>query len=183
VNLSNKTYELLVDESPNRILSVTIHPLRNLIAYGTEIVDDKGLARRGAVKLYDLDKNKITKELTGHKAGISDVEFSPDGFLLASAGYDRRLQMWVVDQEEDLPITMDNNNGNIWKIAFSRNSDYLLASCNNGEIRVWQTNSRMLAEQVCPKLPRNMTPEEWKTYVGNDIEYESTCKSLLISDF
>ncbi len=183
VNLSEKKYELLVDESPNRILSVAIHPLRNLIAYGTEIVDDKGLAKRGSVKLYDLDKNKITKELTGHKAGISDVEFSPDGFLLASAGYDRRLQMWVVDQEEDLPITMDNNNGNIWKIAFSRNSDYLLASCNNGEIRIWQTNSRMLAEQVCPKLPRNMTPEEWKTYVGNDIEYESTCKSLLISDF
>jgi hypothetical protein len=183
VNLTNKTYELLVDESPNRILSIAFHPNRNLIAYGTEIVDERGLARRGVVKLYDLSKNKITKELTGHKAGISDVEFSPDGFLLASAGYDRRLQMWVVDQEEDLPITMDNNNGNIWKIAFSKDSDYLLASCNNGEIRVWQTNSRMLAEQICPKLPRNMTPEEWKTYVGNDIGYESTCKSLLISDF
>jgi len=183
VDLASKTYELMVDESPNRILSVTFHPSRNLIAYGTEIVDEKGLARRGSVKLYDLEKNRITKELTGHKAGISDVEFSPDGLLLASAGYDRKLQMWVVDQEEDLPITMDNNNGNIWKIAFAANSNYLLASCNNGEIRVWQTNSRMLAEQVCPKLTRNMTPEEWKTYVGNDIGYESTCKSLLISDF
>lgn len=183
VNIDAKTYELLVDESPNRILSVAYHPSRNMIAYGTEIVDDRGLARRGSVKLYDLSGNKITKELTGHKAGVSDVEFSPHGFLLASAGYDRKLQMWVVDQEEDLPITMDNNNGNIWKIAFSKDSDYLLASCNNGEIRVWQTSSRMLAEQVCPKLPRNMTPEEWKTYVGNDIGYEPTCKSLLISDF
>jgi WD40 repeat protein len=111
------------------------------------------------------------------------VEFSPNGLLLASAGYDRKLQMWVVDQEQDLPITMNNNNGNIWKISFSANSDYLLASCNNGEIKVWQTDIRTLAEQVCPKLKRNMTPEEWKVYVGNDLDYEPTCKSFLISDF
>jgi hypothetical protein len=183
VDLITKTHELIMDEAPNRILSVAFHPARNLIAYGTEILDEKGLARRGTVKLLDLNTNKVTKELTGHTAGVSDIEFSPNGFLLASAGYDRKLQMWVVDKEEELPIVMDNNNGNIWKIAFSINSDYLLASCNNGEIRVWQTDSKMLAEQVCPKLTRNMTPEEWKTYVSKEIEYESTCKSLLISEF
>jgi ABC-type oligopeptide transport system ATPase subunit len=183
VDLSGKNYKLIVDEAPNRILSVAFHSERNLVAYGTEIVNAQGLAKRGSVKLYDINQSKITKELGGHNAGVSDVEFSPNGFLLASAGYDRKLQMWVVDQEEDLPITMDSNNGSIWKIAFSGNSDYLLASCNNGEIRIWQTSSRMLAEQICPKLSRNMTIEEWKTYVGNDINYESTCKSLLINGF
>ena len=29
----------------------------------------------------------------------------------------------------------------------------------------------------------NMTQEEWDTYVANGIGYETTCKSLLISDF
>jgi hypothetical protein len=179
VDLLNETQELIFDEAPNRILSVAFHPTRNFVAYGTEILDEKGLAKRGTVKLLDLKTNKVTKELTGHTAGVSDIEFSPNGFLLASAGYDRKLQMWVVDKEEELPIVMDNNDGNIWKIAFSINSDYLLASCNNGEIKVWQTDARMLAEQVCPKLSRNMTPEEWKTYVGKEIEYEITCKTLL----
>jgi len=28
-----------------------------------------------------------------------------------------------------------------------------------------------------------MTPEEWEIYVANDIGYETTCRSLLISDF
>ena len=147
------------------------------------MIDEKGLAKRGIVKLFDLKTKKVTKELFGHQAGVSDIKFSPNGLLLASAGYDRKLQMWVVDQVEDLPITMDNNNGNIWRISFSSDSDFLMASCNNGEIRVWQTNARMLAEQVCPKLKRNMTPEEWKLYVANDVGYESTCRSLLISDF
>jgi WD40 repeat protein len=104
--------------------------------------------------------------------------------LLASAGLDHKLQMWVVDHEqEDLPVVMDNNGGNIWKLSFTSNSDYLLASCNNGEIRVWPTDPKMLADQICPKLSRNMTQEEWEIYVRNNIGYEATCKNLLIKDF
>ncbi|MEQ8304773.1 MAG: hypothetical protein RIB47_15365 [Cyclobacteriaceae bacterium] len=184
VDLRNNTFEVVMNESPNRILSVAYHPNRNLIAYGIEIVNERNIPVRGVVKLFDTKNKVVTKnELTGHKSGISDLAFSPDGLLLASAGLDKKLQMWVVDQEEDLPILMDNNNGNIWDIGFAKGSDFLIASCNNGEIRVWPTNTRMLAEQVCPKLTRNMTPEEWEVYVANGILYEPTCKSLLISDF
>lgn len=183
VNLVTNTYETLVNESPNRVLSVAYHPTRNLIAYGVEVMNESGIPVRGTVKLFDNNTKQITKELSGHRSGISAIRFSPDGLLLASAGLDRKLQMWVVDQEEDLPILMDNNNGNIWDIGFAKDSNYLIASCNNGEIRIWPTDPRMLAEQVCPKLTRNMTPEEWEIYVANGIEYETTCKSLLISDF
>ncbi|MEP2669842.1 MAG: hypothetical protein ABJH04_12640 [Cyclobacteriaceae bacterium] len=183
VNLRNNTYETLVNESPNRVLSVAYHPTRNLIAYGVEVMNESGIPVRGTVKLYDNNTKQVTKELSGHRSGISAIRFSPDGLLLASAGLDRKLQMWVVDQEEDLPILMDNNNGNIWDIGFAKDSNYLIASCNNGEIRIWPTDPKMLAEQVCPKLTRNMTPEEWEIYVANGIEYETTCQSLLISDF
>jgi WD40 repeat protein len=146
------------------------------------VINEQQKVVRGVVKLLDLDTRKV-KELTGHKSGITDLEFSPDGLLLASAGLDRKLQMWVVDHENDLPILMDNNNGYVWDISFTKGSDYLIASCNNGEIRFWPTDPRMLAEQVCPQLKRNMTPEEWEIYVGNNIGYESTCQSLLIKDF
>jgi WD40 repeat protein len=153
------------------------------VAYGTELLNEKGTPFKGTVKIYDLTSQKQVKELGGHKAGVSDIKFSPDGLLLASAGLDKRMHMWVVDHEEDLPILMDNNNGQVWDMAFTAGSDFLLTSCNNGEIRVWPTDPKMLAEEVCPKLPRNMTPEEWNTYVANGITYESTCRSLLIKDF
>ncbi len=183
VNLRTNTYETLANEAPNRVLSVAFHPTRNLIAYGVEVINESGIPTRGIVKLFDATRKQVTKQLSGHKSGISAIRFSPDGLLLASAGLDRKLQMWVVDEEEDLPILMDNNNGNIWDIGFAKDSNYLIASCNNGEIRIWPTDPKMLAEQVCPKLTRNMTPEEWGIYVANGITYETTCKSLLISDF
>ncbi|MFN5170769.1 MAG: hypothetical protein ACK5DD_14200 [Cyclobacteriaceae bacterium] len=182
INLTAKSYSLLKDEAPNRVLSIAFHPTRPEIAYGMELLNEKGLPQRGMVKLMDTQKKVILKELTGHRAGVSSVEFSPDGELVAGAGYDRRLLLWVVDHEEDLPIVMDNNNGNVWDIAFTPDSRNLIASCNEGEVRVWPTDSRMLAELVCPKLTRNMTPEEWKLYVSRDeekIPYESTCRSLL----
>ncbi|CAN5338404.1 hypothetical protein BH09BAC3_BH09BAC3_37530 [soil metagenome] len=185
MNLSDNTFELTVDESKNqvRILSVAFHPTKPILAYGTNFIDKDG-KEKGSVKLINYQTLETLKELRGHNAGVSDIEFSPDGLLLASAGYDKKLQMWVVDHEQDdLPIEMDNNTGNIWKLAFAKDSNYLLASCNNGEIRVWPTDPKILADQICPKLKRNMTKEEWDIYVGNSIMYESTCKSLLISDF
>jgi WD40 repeat protein len=183
VDLKKNTYVVLQNEAPNRILSVAFHPTRHLLAYGTEVLDEKGIPVRGTVKILDLIITKPPKELSGHMAGVSDIEFSPDGLLLASAGLDRKLQMWVVDHEEDLPIVMANNTGNIWDLSFTKDSNFLIASCNAGEIRVWPTDPKMLAEQICPKLTRNMTPDEWEKYVGNGITYETTCKSLLISDF
>ncbi len=185
MNLRDNSFELKVDESLNktRVLSVAFHPTRPVLAYGTEFVDKDGKVK-GSLKLYNYATSESIKELRGHSAGVSDVEFSPDGLLLASAGLDHKLQMWVVDHEqEDLPVVMDNNGGNIWKLSFTNNSDYLLASCNNGEIRVWPTDPKMLADQICPKLSRNMTQEEWEIYVRNNIGYEATCKNLLIKDF
>lgn len=196
VDLTTNTYkEVWTDENivrtadstrsikvSNRILSVARHPQHNIIALGVEVINEKRNVVRGTVKLLDLSTNKV-KELSGHKAGISDLKFSPDGLLLASAGLDSKLQMWVIDHEEDLPIVMDNNNGSVWDIGFTPDSNYLIASCNNGEVRIWPTDIRMLAEQVCPKMQRNMTQEEWDSYVGKDVDYESTCRSLLIKSF
>lgn len=175
VDLRNNSFTILKDESPNRILSVAFHPTQNRIAYGLEIIGSDGKVQKGTLKLLDINSNR-GKDLSGHKAGVSAVEFSPDGQLIASASLDKRLQMWVVDHEEDLPVVMDNNNGNIWNIGFAKGSDYLLATCNNGEIRIWPTNPKMLADLLCPKITRSMTAEEWDIYVGAEIAKEETCE-------
>lgn len=179
IDLQTGQVEILASLPESQILSVRFSPDGQKLAYGTFEIKDK----RGLVKLFDLNTGKDDRYFTGHKAGVYDVEFSPDGKLLASAGADKRLQMWVLEHPEDLPIVMDNNNGFVWDIAFARSSDYLIAACHESEIRVWPTNPQFLASQICPKMSRNMTPEEWKTYVGTDIDYESTCVNLLIKDY
>jgi len=179
LNLETNALETLVSYNASQILSVKFSPDGKTIAYGTFEKNEK----RGLVKLYNVAQRKEERQFTGHKAGVYDVEFSPDGKLLASAGSDRLLQMWVLDFIEDLPIKMDNNNGFIWDISFSRDSKYLIAAGHESEIRVWPTDPQLLASQICPLLKRNMTEEEWKKYVGDDISFENTCTNLLIKDY
>jgi WD40 repeat protein/energy-coupling factor transporter ATP-binding protein EcfA2 len=180
MNLNDKSVSVLANEAPNRILSVKFSAGGTYLAYGVDDLANK----RGLVKLYSFS-TKQTRQFSGHKAGVNDVEFSPDEKLLASAGLDKRLQLYVLDNPDDLPVVMGNNNGFIWDIEFAKGSNYLIAACSESEIRVWPTDPSLLAEQICPKLKRNMTQDEWRKYVGEieEIPYEYTCIRLLIKDY
>jgi len=71
---------------------------------------------------------------------VSDVQFSPDGLLLASAGLDKKLQMYVVDKEEDLPVVMDNNNGTSGASGSAR----VLIICLQAATRVRSESGRQI---------------------------------------
>ncbi len=179
-DVQSRTFSELASETPNRIMAVEFSPSGKFLAYGVDDVTNK----RGLVKMYDF-ATRESRQFSGHKAGVNAVVFSPDEKLLASAGLDKRLQLYVLDYPDDLPVVMSNNAGFIWDIDFAKGSDYLIASCSESEIRVWPTDPSLLAEQICPKLKRNMSQDEWKKYVGNtaEIPYEYTCLQLLIEDY
>lgn len=170
INLRDNKITELVNESNNRMLSVEFSASGKMLAYGVE----EG-SRRGLVRLYDFATSS-TRQFSGHRAGVYDVEFSPDEKLLASAGSDKRLQLYVLESPEDLPVVMENNNGFIWDIEFTKGSDFLIAACSESEIRLWPTDPALLAKEICPKLTRNLSKDEWVKYVGNDIPYEETCE-------
>lgn len=180
INLKDNSYTTLIEESKARMLTVRFTPKGDGLAYGGEDKENK----RGFVRLYNFSSRE-TRYFSGHRAGVNDIEFSPDGALMASAGADKRLLMWVLENPGDLPITMQNNAGFVWDIAFTPQSDFLIAACSESEIRVWPTNPSLLAEKICPQLKRNMSQDEWEKYVGDqdDIPFESTCIRLLINDF
>jgi WD40 repeat protein/energy-coupling factor transporter ATP-binding protein EcfA2 len=180
LNLNTTDYTFLVDDPAFRMMVVRYSPDGKQLAYGLEVLDKQN--RRGIVRLYDF-ATRETRQFTGHRAGINDIEFSADGKLLASAGLDKRLQLYVLENPEDLPVEMENNNGFVWDIAFANGSDLLIAACSESEIRIWPTNPATLADQICPQLTRNMTQDEWSKYVGSDNNYENTCTSLLIKEY
>jgi WD40 repeat protein len=179
IDLTKNTIESITHDANTRVMAVKFHPSDTLLGFGLE---DK-TTKRGLVKFYDLETRQVTRQFAGHKAAVNDIEFSPDGELLASAGADKRLQMWVIRNPEDLPVVMDNNDGFIWDIAFAKGSDYLITTTYESEIRIWPTDPAILQNEICNKLEKNMTRYEWETYVGKDIKHEITCIGLLIEDY
>jgi WD40 repeat protein len=169
----------LVNDTEEQILSLDNTPIHDVvfshsgqfIAIGDE---------NGNLKLWNTQSKTIVEDLKGHKARVNSIAFTKDDKLVASASYDGTIQLWVMDKLGQLPIVLKDNGSYIWDIAFTGQGHYLIAGGNNGETRVWPTDASDMASDLCSKLERNMTPEEWERYIGTSVEFRNTCKSLLL---
>ncbi len=172
-DLRKNTLEVLLLEHGNPIHSLEFNPSASHIAIGDE---------KGVLKLWNTELSKVQYFLKGHKSRINDVAFSPDGNMLASASFDGTIQVWLLDDIDALPLTFKDNDSFVWDIEFHPSSDYILAGCDDGEIRIWPTGTQIMADELCEKLKRNMSREEWKKYVGKEREWMETCENLTKKD-
>jgi hypothetical protein len=62
-------------------------------------------------------------------------------------------------------------------VAFSPDGARIAAGGLDGTARVWRLWSTA-AEFLCTRIWRNLSSEEWRFYVGQDIPYERTCPAL-----
>ncbi len=71
-------------------------PSANLIATaGWDHIGPSGRNRDyGRIELWDITSGRILSSFVGHKRGITDLGFSPDGGMLASGSSDGTVRIW-----------------------------------------------------------------------------------------
>jgi len=159
-------FKTLYHEKGNPVLCLSYNRSGNLMVSGDN---------EGTLTIWDMDKNNIRTVLSGHSARIFDVEFSPDDKKIASCSTDGTALMWETSDLNTQPIMITDHESWVLSVAFSSDSKYLVTSGNKGEIMLfWPTRSSALAEKLFSGLQRNMTEDEWETYVASDIPYEKT---------
>ena len=171
MNISSKSEEQILSLPNVPIHDVVFSNNGQFIAIGDE---------NGDLRLWDTKTKSIVEELKGHKARVNSIAFTGDDKLLGSASYDGTIQLWVMDKLGELPIVLKDNGSYIWDIAFTPDNKHLIAGGNNGETRVWPTDASDMASELCKRLERNMSQDEWQRYIGTAVEFRNTCKSLLL---
>jgi WD40 repeat protein len=176
-NLDGSIYfcENILTENPVMKLFATI-PQANWgdIAYNSKRkILAAGLgSNEGTIYLWDVTKGQQTRVLRGHTAKISSITFSPDGNYMASSSFDGSVRLWNMSDLNTLPIVLNDHDNWATTVVFSNDSKYVYTGDKLGFIRKYPLNVENLTLDICNYLKRDLTVDEWKNYVGEDIEYK-----------
>lgn len=138
---------------------------------------------KGNIKVWDAQKLQEIENLPGHRSRIYDIEFNPNNNLMASSSLDGTVKLWDCTNLNNQPIELKDHESWVLSIAFSPDGKYLVTTSNKKDrILIWPTKSEYIAPEVISRLDRNMTIDEWNTYVATDIKYEKTSPELTNSN-
>ena len=80
-----------------------------------------------ACRVWNADTGQCLHELTHHTEPVYTVTFSPDGSLLASGSFDRRLYIWDVEHGDALKVY--EGQGGIYEACWDKDGRRVAASC------------------------------------------------------
>jgi WD40 repeat protein len=108
---------------------------RSLLTFGTPT---------HPVQVWDAHTGRRRHVLV-HKDKCHDVQFSPDGRLVATAAFDNRVCVWELSTGE--PLASLAHPDWTYTALFSPNGRHLLTACRDGMARLWDWRADRL---VCP---------------------------------
>ncbi len=115
---------------PNPVQVVAFSPRGDQIAVGEVSGSPSDIV------LIDPKTGDIRSRLTGHSAGVNALTFSPDGQTLASAGGDRTIKLWNLEERKER-VTLSDGVGCVRSISFSPSGEWLAYAGSDLTIKLW----------------------------------------------
>ncbi|ESS72701.1 hypothetical protein MGMO_50c00170 [Methyloglobulus morosus KoM1] len=134
----------------------------------------------GTLRLWDTKTNQpIGQPLKGHRGSVFSVAFSPDGSSIISGGGDKNLRLWDVNTGLPVGLPLRGHKDAVMSVAYSPDGTLIVSGSGDDTLRLWKGSNGMAAE-ICKKLGRNMSRQEWRELVSKDTNYIKQCPGLAI---
>ena len=161
-----------IETTGKNIKVIRFTPDNNLLAIGDI---------NGNVELWDVNLRKKISEVKAHTAQVNDIQFNTTLKQMATASNDKTLKIFNIEDPTDLtipPITFSDNEGFVLVMQFSPDGQLIISGAYEGSQNLVSRPSHVdyLVRDICSIVSRNMTQDEWNTYVAKDIPLEKTCQ-------
>ena len=177
-NQDNRSDNFRIETVGRNIKVVRFNPENDILALGDV---------NGTVELWDVKQRKKISEVKAHTAQVNDIQFNNRLKQMATASNDQTLKIFNIKNITDLtepPVTFSDHEKFVIVIQFSPDGQLIVSGSYDDKENLVSRPAHVdnLVRDICVQLSRNMTQEEWNTYVGRDIPLEKTCpdKSLNI---
>ncbi|MHC4877890.1 MAG: c-type cytochrome domain-containing protein [Planctomycetota bacterium] len=106
-------------------------------ADGSRLIAASGISGLyGEASIWDIASGTEQKAIEGHRDTLYDATLSPNGRVLATTSYDRRIELWNPQTGEPLR-TLTGHNGAIFDLAFSPDGTILASASADATIKLW----------------------------------------------
>jgi WD40 repeat protein len=151
---------------------------------GERIYDSLYIFREGEVlgvmqddehvaQVWDVTRNRLLAQQVHHDL-VNLWAFSRDGSLLATASSDETVRIWEARTGRSLAVLRPGDY--VVQMGFSADGTLLSITTEEDKVtHVWRVRAKDLAARACQIAGRNLTDEEWNTYIGGAVPYRCTC--------
>lgn len=121
--------------------------LEALIASGEALEEMKNRGRDNNQELQKLqlviDNVQERNRFQGHQGGVYSATFSPDGKLIVSAGFDKNLRIWNVDNQS-ISHPIPAHKSLIRSVRFSPNGQLFASGSLDKNVNIWNRKGQLI---------------------------------------
>jgi WD40 repeat protein len=129
-----------------------------------------GVALGSTIRLVDISTGKELRQFGGQNGFVHDLEFAPDGKLLASAGSDGTVRFWDVATGTIL-TDLKGHRGGVNALTFTPDGKTVITGGSDTTALLWDFGRALEAEKAQPDKPGDgELADLWKHLADEDGE-------------
>lgn len=124
---------------------------------GTSLLIATGVpGQSGEAWLWNLGESRLERKFGEHRDVLYAAEPSRDGKWIATAGYDRKIQVWNRESGQ-LERTLEGHHGAVYDLAFSPDGQILASASADATVKIWQVASGTRLDTLSQPLKEQLT--------------------------